>query len=63
MSIDPVKIQRPRPRHKLPNVLGKEFKDRVVPVSVKTIEMVDAYMDHYKPQKYLFEGQWPGGAV
>jgi integrase/recombinase XerD len=113
MSIDPVKIQRPRPRHKLPNVLGKDeikkmlrslsnekhrvmlsliyacglrrselinlipvdiernrnllrirqakgFKDRVVPVSVKTIEMVDAYMDHFKPQKYLFEGQWPG---
>src|SRR5664280_2590938 len=24
MSIDPVKIQRPRPRHKLPNVLGKD---------------------------------------
>ena len=113
MSIDPVKIQRPRPRHKLPNVLSKDeikkmlrsmsnekhrvmisliyacglrrselinlipvdiernrnllrirqakgFKDRVVPISVKTIEMVDAYMDHFKPQKYLFEGQWPG---
>jgi integrase/recombinase XerD len=113
MAIDPVKIQRPRPRHKLPNVLGKDeikkmlrslsnekhrvmlsliyacglrrselinlvpvdiernrnllrirqakgFKDRVVPVSVKTIEMVDAYMDHFKPQKYLFEGQLPG---
>jgi integrase/recombinase XerD len=113
MAIDPIKIQRPRPRHKLPNVLGKDelrkmlkslsnekhrvmlsliyacglrrselinlvpvdiernrnllrirqakgFKDRVVPVSVKTIEMVDAYMDHFKPQKYLFEGQWPG---
>lgn len=114
MAIDPVKISRPRPRHKLPNVLGKDeikkmlrslpnekhrvmlsliygcglrrselinlvpvdiernrnllrirqakgFKDRVVPISVKTIEMVDAYMDHFKPQKYLFEGQWPGG--
>ena len=113
MSIDPVKIQRPRPRHKLPNVLSKEevkkmlrsmsnekhrvmlsliyacglrrselinlipvdiernrnllrirqakgFKDRVVPISVKTLEMVDAYVDHFKPQKYLFEGQWPG---
>ena len=113
MSIDPVKIQRPRPRHKLPNVLSKDevknilrslpnekhrvmlsliyacglrrselinlvpvdiernrnllrirqakgFKDRVVPISVKTIEMIDAYMDHFKPQKYLFEGQWPG---
>jgi len=113
MSIDPVKIQRPRPRHKLPNVLGKDevkkmlkslsnekhrvmlsliyacglrrselinlvpvdiernrnllrirqakgFKDRVVPISVKTLEMVDAYIDHFKPQKYLFEGQWPG---
>ena len=39
---------------------AKGFKDRVVPVSVKTIEMVDAYIDHFKPQKYLFEGQWPG---
>jgi integrase/recombinase XerD len=113
MSIDPVKIQRPRPRHKLPNVLGKDevkkllgslsnekhrvmlsliyacglrrselinlvpvdiernrnllrirqakgFKDRVVPISIKTIEMVDTYMEHFKPQIYLFEGQWPG---
>ena len=22
--------------------------------------MVDAYIDHFKPQKYLFEGQWGG---
>lgn len=36
---------------------AKGFKDRVVPISIKTIEMVNAYMEHYRPQKYLFEGQ------
>lgn len=112
-AIDPVKITRPRPRHKLPNVLGKDevkkmlgclsnekhramlsliyacglrrselinlipsdlernrnllrivlakgFKDRVVPLSDKTIEMIDKYISHYQPVKYLFEGQWAG---
>jgi integrase/recombinase XerD len=112
-AIDPVKITRPRPRHKLPNVLGKDevkkmlgclpnekhrvmlsliyacglrrselinlipsdlersrnllrilqakgFKDRVVPVSDKTIEMIDKYISHFQPLRYLFEGQWAG---
>ena len=111
--IDPGDISRPRPKHRLPNVLSKEevkrilnsltnekhrtmlsliyacglrrsellellpgdiepdrrmmfvrqskgFKDRIVPVSPKTIEMVDAYRARYRPQLYLFEGQWPG---
>ena len=39
---------------------SKGYKDRVVPVSGRTIEMIDTYMIHYKPQKFVFEGQWPG---
>jgi integrase/recombinase XerD len=39
---------------------SKGFRDRVVPLSEKTIEMIDTYIKHYKPEKYLFEGQWPG---
>lgn len=112
-DFDPGNISRPRPQHRLPNVLSKEevkkilnsmrnekhrvmlsliyacglrrgelirlmpgdierergllrirqskgFKDRIVPVSGRTIEMVDNYLGHYKPQTYLFEGQWQG---
>lgn len=39
---------------------AKGFKDRLVPVSDKTIDMIDCYLRRYKPEKYLFEGQWPG---
>ena len=39
---------------------AKGFKDRLVPVSDKTIEMIDCYLSRYKPEKYLFEGQWSG---
>jgi integrase/recombinase XerD len=112
-AIDTGKITRPRPQHRLPNVLCKDevkqiinaltnekhrvmmsllyacglrrsellqlmlndiernrklirvrqskgFKDRVVPISEKTIEMLDFYIQRYKPQRYVFEGQWPG---
>lgn len=111
--IDPGRIDRPRTRHRLPNVLGKEdvkkilnsvtnekhrvmlsliyacglrrsellqlipddlergrnllrirqskgFKDRIVPISDRTIEMVDSYIKRYKPERYLFEGQYRG---
>ena len=111
--IDPGKVTRPRPQHRLPNVLSKEevkqilnslrnekhrvmlsliyacglrrsellqlmpadiersrnllrirqskgFKDRIVPISDRTIEMVDSYIGHYKLKKYIFEGQFPG---
>jgi len=111
--IDPGKLDRPRSRHRLPNVLSKEdvkkiltslanekhrvmlsliyacglrrsellelipsdiergrmllrirqskgFKDRIVPLSEKTIGMLNIYIEHYKPIRYLFEGQWPG---
>lgn len=39
---------------------SKGFKDRLVPVSSKLIEMVDTYMKRYRPVKYLFEGQVKG---
>jgi len=111
--IDVGEISRPRPEHRLPNVLSKGevrkildsvanekhrvmlslvygcglrrsevlellptdidhdrkliqirqskgFKDRLVPLSDKLIQMVDQYLVHYKPVKYLFEGQTRG---
>jgi integrase/recombinase XerD len=58
INLVPVDIERNRNLLRIRQAKG--FKDRVVPVSVKTIEMVDTYMDHFKPQKYLFEGHWPG---
>ena len=35
---------------------SKGFKDRVVPISEKLIGIVDTYLKHYKPERYLFEG-------
>lgn len=39
---------------------AKGFKDRVVPVSVKLIDMIDGYLKRYRPEKYLIEGQKAG---
>jgi len=39
---------------------SKGFKDRFVPLSDKLIEMIDRYLLHYRPEKYLFEGQYRG---
>jgi integrase/recombinase XerD len=39
---------------------SKGFKDRIVPVSVKLVEMVDTYVRRYRPVVYLFEGQQQG---
>lgn len=39
---------------------GKGKKDRVVPISEKTIEMLRDYYKLYKPKKWLFEGQFAG---
>jgi integrase/recombinase XerD len=111
--IDPGEISRPRPQHRLPNVLSKEevkkildapvnekhrvmlsviyacglrrseliglipsdiekdrkllrirqskgYKDRVVPISEKLIEMIGTYFTRYKPVTFLFEGQYRG---
>lgn len=39
---------------------GKGKKDRVVPLSDKTIALLRDYYKAYRPQTYLFEGQKPG---
>jgi len=39
---------------------GKGSKDRVVPISVKLIEMLRQYYKDYRPKVYLFEGIRPG---
>jgi integrase/recombinase XerD len=39
---------------------AKGFKDRVVPVSAKLVDMIDCYMKRYRPVKYLIEGQQAG---
>jgi integrase/recombinase XerD len=111
--IDPGDLTRPRPQHRLPNVLSKEEvkailnapvnekhrvmlsliyacglrrselielipediesergllrirqskgnKDRVVPISDKTVGIIRSYISRYRPQRFVFEGQWPG---
>jgi integrase/recombinase XerD len=39
---------------------SKGFRDRVVPISDKVIRMIDLYITHFRPERYLFEGQYPG---
>jgi integrase/recombinase XerD len=39
---------------------SKGFKDRVVPISKKLVDMVDTYLKRYRPVVYLFEGQHQG---
>src|SRR5665647_1988198 len=39
---------------------SKGFKDRIVQVSVKLVEMIDSYVSRYRPVVYLFEGQYQG---
>ncbi|HOU96659.1 MAG TPA: tyrosine-type recombinase/integrase [Bacteroidales bacterium] len=39
---------------------SKGFKDRFVPLSEKLVDMINQYILHYRPEKYLFEGQYPG---
>jgi integrase/recombinase XerD len=39
---------------------SKGFKDRIVPVSVKLVDMIDSYVSRYRPVVYLFEGQYQG---
>jgi integrase/recombinase XerD len=58
LNLVPADIERSRNLLRIRK--SKGYKDRVVPVSDRTIEMVDTCMLYYKPQKYVFEGQWPG---
>jgi integrase/recombinase XerD len=39
---------------------AKGRKDRVVPISIKLIELLRIYYKQYKPKVWLFEGQEPG---
>ena len=39
---------------------SKGFKDRIVPISAKLVDMIDAYVNRYRPVSYLFEGQRQG---
>lgn len=39
---------------------GKGNKDRIVPISEKTVEMLREYYMMYKPKEWLFEGQYKG---
>lgn len=39
---------------------AKGKKDRIVPISMKLIELLRTYYQLHKPQKWLFEGQIPG---
>jgi integrase/recombinase XerD len=47
-------------RHLLLIRQSKGKKDRVAPLSEKTIEMLRVYFKGYAPKVYLFEGQYPG---
>lgn len=40
--------------------MGKGNKDRVAPLSKKTIELLEEYYKAYRPKKYMFEGETPG---
>ena len=39
---------------------SKGFKDRIVPISPKLVELIDSYLERYRPVLYLFEGQRQG---
>lgn len=39
---------------------AKGFKDRVVPISSKLVEMIDSYIKKYQPAVFLFEGHRQG---
>jgi integrase/recombinase XerD len=39
---------------------SKGFRERIVPLSDRTIEMVSTYMQRYKPERFIFEGQVRG---
>lgn len=41
---------------------SKGFKDRVVPISSRLLEVIDSYVERYRPVTFLFEGQRQGDA-
>lgn len=39
---------------------GKGRKDRVVPLSERVMGLIQEYIEEYKPERYIFEGQTRG---
>ncbi len=58
LNLRPDDIERSRGLLRIRQAKG--YKDRIVPISLRTIEMVDSYIQRYKPINYLFEGQKAG---
>jgi len=58
LNIRPADIDRQRNMLTIRNAKGR--KDRVVPISEKTIAMLEDYFKLYKPKVWLFEGQAEG---
>jgi integrase/recombinase XerD len=58
LNLRPDDIERSRGLLRIRQAKG--YKDRIVPISVRTIEMVDNYIHRFKPINYLFEGQKSG---
>ena len=58
LALRPVHIDSKRNIVLLKNAKGK--KDRIVPLSLKILEMLRDYYKAYKPESYLFEGQITG---
>ncbi len=58
LALQPHHIDSKRNIVLLKNSKGK--KDRIVPLSLKILELLRIYYKVYKPQTYLFEGQHPG---
>ena len=56
INLKPVNIDSKR--HLLIIVNAKGYKDRVIPISDKVIEMLREYFKAYRPKIWLFEGQY-----
>jgi len=58
LALKPINIDSKRMIIVLHNAKGK--KDRIVPLSLKILEMLREYYKIYKPKNFLFEGQQAG---
>lgn len=58
LALKPIHIDSKRNIIIIKNAKGK--KDRIVPLSLKILELLRAYYIMYKPKNYLFEGQIAG---
>lgn len=58
LSLEPLHLSSSRNLLQIQN--GKGRKDRMVPLSSKTVDLLREYYKAYKPEKYLFEGQTQG---